>query len=150
MVRPIDRPRQRNVGERARLRQCDTQLPAEIGLDPGELARGQIGPDRDMADQLDRGGRELPIQADYASARITLPGDQLLNLGQDAGGALRVGPESAGANPGPVAYGQGGTQVTVTDANVVLGYLNPEYLVGGALKINAAKARAALETSSCV
>lgn len=42
-----------------------------------------------LAVLVDRGGRELPIQADYASARITLPGDQLLNLGQDAGGALR-------------------------------------------------------------
>jgi pyrimidine operon attenuation protein / uracil phosphoribosyltransferase len=42
-----------------------------------------------LAVLVDRGGRELPVQADYASARITLPGDQLLNLGQDEGGALR-------------------------------------------------------------
>jgi N-methylhydantoinase A len=64
----------------------------------------------------------------------------------DRGGALQIGPESAGAVPGPVAYDKGNETPTVTDANVVLGYLNPEYLVGGALKINAAKARAALET----
>lgn len=54
----------------------------------------------------------------------------------DAGGALRVGPESAGAEPGPACYGRGGTDPTVTDANVALGYLNPHRLVGGALEID--------------
>ena len=52
----------------------------------------------------------------------------------DAGGALQVGPESAGASPGPVCYDQGGTMPTVTDANVLLGYINPQHLVGGALE----------------
>jgi N-methylhydantoinase A len=59
----------------------------------------------------------------------------------DAGGALQIGPQSAGASPGPVCYDQGGTVPTVTDANVLLGYINPQHLVGGALKLNAAKAR---------
>src|SRR5207237_7926395 len=59
----------------------------------------------------------------------------------DAGGALQIGPHSAGAVPGPVCYDQGGTEPTVTDANVALGYINPAQLVGGALKLNAAKAR---------
>src|SRR4051794_34284365 len=63
----------------------------------------------------------------------------------DAGGALQVGPRSAGASPGPVCYGSGGTEPTLTDANVVLGYLNPEHLVGGALKLDAASARTAIE-----
>ncbi len=63
----------------------------------------------------------------------------------DKGGALQIGPESAGARPGPVCYGLGGTVPTVTDANVVLGYINPKHLVGGALKIDAERARAALE-----
>ena len=63
----------------------------------------------------------------------------------DKGGALQIGPESAGAKPGPVCYDAGGTVPTVTDANVVLGYINPDHLVGGALKLNAAKARAVLE-----
>ncbi len=63
----------------------------------------------------------------------------------DKGGALQIGPESAGARPGPVCYGLGGTVPTVTDANVVLGYINPRHLVGGALKIDAERARAALE-----
>lgn len=59
--------------------------------------------------------------------------------------ALRVGPESAGANPGPAAYGKGGQQATVTDANVVLGYL-PEDLLGGAFKLDRAAATAAVQT----
>ncbi len=58
----------------------------------------------------------------------------------DAGGALQIGPESAGALPGPVCYDRGGEIPTVTDANVLLGYINPKQLVGGALKLNAAKA----------
>lgn len=64
----------------------------------------------------------------------------------DAGGALQVGPESAGASPGPVCYGAGGAIPTVTDANVVLGYLNPSYLVGGALELDADGARRAFES----
>ncbi len=59
----------------------------------------------------------------------------------DAGGAPQIGPESAGASPGPVCYDRGGTVATVTDANVLLGYINPGHLVGGALKLNADKAR---------
>src|SRR6185503_11861997 len=62
----------------------------------------------------------------------------------DAGGLLRVGPESAGAAPGPACYAIGGTRPTVTDANVALGFLNPEYLAGGELKLDAARAEAAI------
>src|SRR5258707_4582280 len=57
---------------------------------------------------------------------------------RDAGGALQVGPRSAGAFPGPLCYDLGGTEPTVTDANIVLGYLNPTALAGGAVKLNAA------------
>ncbi len=60
-------------------------------------------------------------------------------------GALRVGPQSAGAVPGPVAYGKGGTLPTVTDANVVLGYL-PEALLGGTFKLDRAGATQAVQT----
>jgi N-methylhydantoinase A len=61
----------------------------------------------------------------------------------DPGGSLQVGPPSAGAFPGPLCYDLGGTQPTITDANVILGYLNPAYLVGGALPLHADKARQA-------
>ena len=60
-------------------------------------------------------------------------------------GALRVGPQSAGAVPGPVAYGKGGTEPTVTDANVVLGYL-PENLLGGTFKLDREGAKKAVQT----
>jgi len=62
----------------------------------------------------------------------------------DPGGALKVGPRSAGADPGPAAYGQGGTEPTVSDADVVLGYLDREALLGGTLAIDAAAAEAAI------
>ena len=58
----------------------------------------------------------------------------------DGGGALQVGPQSAGADPGPVAYDKGGTQPTVTDANLLLGFLHPEHLLGGKVKTNKQKA----------
>jgi N-methylhydantoinase A len=55
----------------------------------------------------------------------------------DAGGGLRVGPRSAGADPGPACYGRGGTAATVTDANVVLGRLDPEAFLGGGMQLDA-------------
>ncbi len=63
----------------------------------------------------------------------------------DPGGVLRVGPQSAGADPGPACYGQGGTEPTVTDANLVLGRLNPGYLLGGDLKLDSGLAHNAIE-----
>ena len=62
----------------------------------------------------------------------------------DDGGLLRVGPRSAGAVPGPACYGPGGTAPTVTDANVVLGRLDPGYFLGGALRLDAAAAEGAI------
>ncbi len=63
----------------------------------------------------------------------------------DPGGALQVGPESAGADPGPVCYGFGGDRPTVTDANLLLGYLNPDYFLGGAMRIYPDRSREAIE-----
>ena len=63
----------------------------------------------------------------------------------DAGGLLKVGPQSAGAYPGPAAYGRGGTQATVTDANVVLGRLNPKALLGGRMAMHADQAHAVID-----
>ena len=64
----------------------------------------------------------------------------------DGMGVLNVGPLSAGANPGPACYMRGGSLPTVTDSNVVLGYLNPEYLLGGRLKIDAKASQEAITT----
>ena len=63
----------------------------------------------------------------------------------DAGGVLRVGPQSAGADPGPVCYGRGGGEPTVTDANLVLGRLNPDNYVGGELTLNFERAKASID-----
>lgn len=81
---------------------------------------------------------------DFLRYRIGTPMVQVETLGAGGGsiawidsmGVLNVGPGSAGADPGPAAYGRGGTDPTVTDSNVVLGYLNPEHLLGGRLKID--------------
>jgi N-methylhydantoinase A/oxoprolinase/acetone carboxylase beta subunit len=58
----------------------------------------------------------------------------------DGSGLLRVGPHSAGSEPGPACYGRGATEPTVTDASVVLGYLNPDFFAGGALKLDPQRA----------
>jgi N-methylhydantoinase A len=64
----------------------------------------------------------------------------------DSGGALSVGPRSAGAHPGPACYGRGGELPTVTDANLILGYLNPDHFLGGAMRLYPAKAEEAIRT----
>ena len=66
----------------------------------------------------------------------------------DPGGSLRVGPQSAGAKPGPACYSQGGTEATVTDANVVLGYINPTSIAGGTVNVNSEAAKVALNRSA--
>jgi N-methylhydantoinase A len=63
----------------------------------------------------------------------------------DEGGLLHMGPESAGAEPGPVAYGRGGSRPTCTDADLLLGYLDPEYFLGGRMQLRADLAREAIE-----
>ncbi len=62
----------------------------------------------------------------------------------DSGGILRVGPRSAGADPGPVCYGQGGTEPTITDANLVLGRISAEYFLGGEMRLDVEAARRAI------
>ena len=91
---------------------------------------------------------------DMLRYRIGIPMIQVETLGAGGGsigwidsmGLLQVGPQSAGANPGPACYGQGGTQPTVTDANLVLGYLNPKGLLGGRLPLDLEKARKAIKS----
>jgi N-methylhydantoinase A len=83
-----------------------------------------------------------------ANARIALPSLDIVTLGAGGGsighldrsGLLAVGPQSAGADPGPACYGQGGTSATVTDANLVLGYLDPANFLGGRRRLDVAAA----------
>ncbi len=65
----------------------------------------------------------------------------------DDGGLLRMGPQSAGADPGPACYGKGGTQPTTTDANLVLGYLDPDYFAGAKMQLDVGAAARAIETN---
>ena len=62
----------------------------------------------------------------------------------DSLGLLKVGPDSSGADPGPVCYAQGGTEPTVTDADLILGYLDPNYFLGGKMQLDISRARQAL------
>ena len=83
---------------------------------------------------------------------ITVPSIDMIEIGAGGGsiawiddlGLLRTGPESAGSIPGPVCYDRGGTHPCVTDADVVAGILDPDRFLGGDMKLNAEKARAAI------
>ena len=94
-------------------------------------------------------GSRLLVGAGYM---LKLPAIDLAEVGAgggsicrlDAAGAPKVGPVSAGADPGPVCYGRGGTAPTITDCNLALGYLDPGGLVGGAMKLDLDAARAAI------
>jgi N-methylhydantoinase A len=84
--------------------------------------------------------REPPIMR----YRVSIPMIEITSIGAGGGSiawidpaeSLKVGPVSAGASPGPVCYGKGGVEPTVTDADLLLGYLNPDYFLGGRVKLN--------------
>ncbi|MEK3888804.1 hydantoinase/oxoprolinase family protein [Bacillus sp. FSL K6-3431] len=86
--------------------------------------------------------------------RVALPMMDIHTIGSgggsiawiDTGGALRVGPKSAGSNPGPACYGRGGAEPTVTDVNVFLGYINPDNFLGGEMKLSRSLAEQAIRT----
>jgi N-methylhydantoinase A len=99
------------------------------------------------------GQAALAVARSVGEYRVALPSLDIVSLGAgggsigwvDAGGILQVGPQSAGADPGPACYGRGGTSATVTDANLVLGYLDPENFLGGEARLEAAAAARALD-----
>jgi len=89
-------------------------------------------------------GAGFPVQVPTIDiAEVGAGGGSIATV--NAAGGLEVGPQSAGAFPGPACYDRGGTQATVTDANLFLGYLNPDHLVGGEMRVDAGKAEAALD-----
>lgn len=98
------------------------------------------------------GAPRLTTEGWVAGFPVALPMVDLHTIGAgggsiarvDAGGMLRVGPESAGADPGPACYGRGGRHPTVTDANLVLGRLDPEAFLDGRMRLDRAASRAAL------
>jgi N-methylhydantoinase A len=113
---------------------------AKLGaVDDGQPA---IAPSFEVDLVRSRKGSGLPISA---------PGIELIEIGAGGGsivraeaGMITVGPQSAGSEPGPACYGRGGTEATVTDANVVLGYVDPGYFNGGAMPLDGAAAKWAI------
>lgn len=100
------------------------------------------------------GEPQFSLSPVFAKYHTVLPSIDIPSIGAGGGsiawiepgaGLLKVGPRSAGSVPGPVCYDQGGTEPTVTDANVVLNRLNPDFFLGGSKKLHADKARAAIE-----
>jgi N-methylhydantoinase A len=110
---------------------------------PLEKPGGEIGAGANVGTRLFGGGGHI----------VRIPSIDIVEAGAGGGsiawiddsGALRVGPRSAGAEPGPVCYGHGGLEPTVTDANVVLGYMNPNAIAGSTLKIDRDSAIEAIE-----
>lgn len=98
---------------------------------------------------IEKGRPQYTTMSEIEGSPIKLPMIEMHTIGSgggsiawiDAGGALRVGPQSAGAMPGPVCYDKGGEEPTVTDANVILGRINPGYILDGKMKMNPEKAR---------
>jgi N-methylhydantoinase A len=95
----------------------------------------------------------LVTEEEIAGYKISLPMIGIYTVGAgggsighlDAGGIMKVGPKSAGANPGPACYDRGGTEATVTDANLILGFINPDYFLAGTMQLNPALAARAIE-----
>src|SRR5439155_8416826 len=129
-----------DAGQAADLIVCDT---GGTTFDVGLVSRGEIN----YAAETWLGGRWIGHITGIRSVdvrSIGAGGGSLVWI--DSGGLLRVGPRSAGADPGPACYGRGGTEPTVTDAAVVLGYIDPTYFLGGRIPLDAEAARVALES----
>jgi N-methylhydantoinase A len=114
-------------------------------IERGELTQTteyEVGAGISLSSRLVKGGGhalKLPV---IDIAEVGAGGGSIVWI--DKGGALRVGPRSAGAMPGPACYDDGGTDATVTDANVVLGYIGPHELAGGAVRLDPTLAERAL------
>ena len=114
-------------------------------VEGGEAARTpeyEVGAGINLSSKLVKGGG-YPIRLPFIDvSEIGAGGGSIVAV--DRHGRVTIGPQSAGAWPGPVCYGQGGTRATLTEAFLVLGYINPEQLAGGGLKLDAEAGRAAL------
>jgi N-methylhydantoinase A len=151
--------------ESARRRAVSLLVSGPAGGAIGAQALGRLLGHRDIV-TTDVGGTSFdaglivdgaPLYAEapvFDKYQIVTPVVDVASIGAGGGsiawiepgtGLLRVGPQSAGAVPGPACYGRGGTEPTVTDANVVLGRVNPDYFLGGQLRLDATRSREAVE-----
>jgi N-methylhydantoinase A len=115
-------------------------------IEEGQLTRSpeyEVGGGMNIGHRLLKGGGYLLRVPAVDIAEVGAGGGSIAWI--DRGGSLQVGPQSAGAYPGPACYNQGGETPTLTDANVVLGYLNPHALAGGTISLEASRAHQALE-----
>ncbi len=146
---------------------------AAAGVMAGEYVRNELGIGSVLI--FDMGGTtakitivqggHIPITSELEVGRayrfrkgtglpVNVPSVEILEIGAGGGsiaflnetGSLQIGPRSAGAMPGPICYGRGGTEPTVTDAALVLGYLDPGYFLGGGMSLDVEAARAGIET----
>ena len=137
----------------------ETGIPNVISLDMGgttakaailedgqpvKTSEYEVGAGINLSSRLIKGGGHAIRLPFIDLSEIGAGGGSLVSV--DEFGMLRVGPESAGADPGPACYGLGSDEPTLTDALVVLGYLNPEYLAGGSVAIDAEAAADAVES----
>jgi N-methylhydantoinase A len=111
--------------------------------EPVKTAEYEIGAGINLSSRLIKGGGHAIRLPFIDLSEIGAGGGSLVSV--DEFGLMRVGPESAGADPGPACYARGGEQATLTDALVVLGYLNPEHLTGGEIALDADAAAHAIE-----
>jgi N-methylhydantoinase A len=139
---------------------CGPSLAPTAGLWFAERETGK----RDVI-TVDMGGTSFDVSCvsngEIAVSREAWIGDHMLGFSKvdstsigagggsiiwiDSGGLLHVGPQSAGSNPGPACYGQGGNEPTITDTNVILGYIDPDYFLGGSMKLKADLARKSMQ-----
>ena len=103
----------------------------------------EVGGEAALGHRMTRGGGYVVQAPTIDIAEVGAGGGSIAWI--DPGGGIQVGPASAGADPGPVCYDMGGLAPTVTDANLVLGYLNPDALVGGDLALDRGRAEAVIE-----
>jgi N-methylhydantoinase A len=122
--------------------------------EPDLLTFDMGGTSSDVA-LIRRGVPTVGTDAWVSRWRVAIPMVDVTSIGAgggsiawvDDGGALRIGPASAGADPGPACYSRGGTAPTVTDANLLLGYISPDGLLGGRIRLDREAAHAAIEAS---
>lgn len=113
------------------------------GGEPARTTEYEVGSGINLSSKLVKGGG-YPIKLPFIDvSEIGAGGGSIVSI--DTAGSLRVGPRSAGASPGPVCYGTGGTDPTFTDAMVALGFLNPVAIAGGRVKLDSRRALDSLQ-----
>lgn len=114
-------------------------------IENGQILQSQeyeVGAGMNVGHRLLRGAGHILSVPAIDIAEVGAGGGSIASV--DSSKSLRVGPQSSGAVPGPACYGRGGSQAAVTDANLLLGYLNPQYLLGGEFAIDMENARSAI------